>query len=86
MGQKRPDDAMGAAFFRGVSEMCCDVLWQLWQLWQLRQAAMHLCKFSSALGRVVAGKMATEMCILVAVLADDDELLDWRVMRGQKKE
>ena len=35
---------------------------------------MHLRKLSSALARVAAVKMAAEMCVLVAALADDDEL------------
>ena len=35
---------------------------------------MHLRKLSSALARVAAVKMAAEMCVLVAALADDDVL------------
>ena len=48
--------------------MCCEALRRL------RWAAMHVRKLSSALARVAAVKMAAEMCVLVAALADDYKL------------
>ena len=85
-GRKRPHDAMGAAIFRGVAAMCCDVLRSTAVAAVGCDASSQIivCSRESCSGQ--DGGRDVRFGCGVGEMTMNYLVLEWRVMRGQIKE